>query len=151
MIQLSRVSVPALLIAVALVFMTGCSSDSSRNESRSTVQIPQVTAANETAVIARLISIAKAEALYAATEGNGSYGTLDQLIEQHDLVDPSQGKFGQSYRIEVTLKPVGGFEVTAVPVNYPITGRRSFFVDDSNVVRAADKEGRPATAQDPPI
>jgi hypothetical protein len=110
-----------------------------------------VTAANEMAVIARLVSIAKAEALYAATEGSGSYATLEQLVERHDLVDPSQGKFAQSYRIEVTVKPAGGFEVTAVPVNYPITGRRSFYVDDSNVVRGADREGQLATVHDPPI
>jgi hypothetical protein len=42
------------------------------------------------------------------------------------------------------------FEINARPVPYGRLGLRSFFVDDTGVVRATP-EDRPATAQDPPV
>jgi len=105
-----------------------------------------VTAANETAVMARLRAIANGEAMYMADTG-GDYGTLDQLIQKRYANDPSSGKL-TGYKFDVQVKR-GGFQVTAVPEKYGITGKRSFFVDETNIVRAADKRGAPATAADP--
>jgi hypothetical protein len=105
-----------------------------------------VTAANETAAIARLRAIAAAEARYQVESG-GSYGTLDQLIEKRYVNNPSQGKL-TGYRFEVQVRP-GSFQVTAVPEKFGVTGSRSFYVDEANVLHAADKKGAPATVSDP--
>ncbi len=105
-----------------------------------------VTAANETAAMARLRAIAAAEAQYQV-ESAGEYGTLDQLIQKHYVNDPSSGKL-IGYRFEVQVKR-GGFQATAVPEKAGVTGKRSFYLDETNVLHAADKKGAPATASDP--
>jgi len=105
-----------------------------------------VTAANETAAITRLRAIAAAEARYQVESGGG-YGTLDQLIQKRYVNDPSSGKL-TGYRFDIQVKGET-FQVTAAPEKYGITGKRSFFVDATNVVHAADKKGAPATASDP--
>jgi len=43
------------------------------------------------------------------------------------------------------------YTITAVPVTYGASGVRSFYVDESGVIRCADKSGAPATAADPPL
>jgi hypothetical protein len=115
--------------------------------SKSTVyQAPQVNVANELAALGRLRSLATAEMSYKAQ--NGQYGTLDELISQAFVADPSSGKLsGYNFAIRVTTD---GFQITAVPDRYGVTGLRSFYVDESNVTRAADKKGAPATVFDPP-
>ncbi|MFY9554253.1 MAG: hypothetical protein WAV20_09005 [Blastocatellia bacterium] len=105
-----------------------------------------VTAANETSAMARLRAIAAAEVRYQVESG-GDYGTLDQLIQKRYVNDPSSGKL-TGYRFDVQIRR-GGFQVSAVPERFGFTGKRSFYVDETNVVRAADKKGAPATAADP--
>jgi hypothetical protein len=105
-----------------------------------------VTAANETAAMARLRAIAAAEARYMVESG-GEYGSLDQLIQGQHISDPSRGKL-TGYRFEIHVKP-GGFQLTAVPERFGVTGTRSFYVDETNIIHAADKKGAPATASDP--
>lgn len=105
-----------------------------------------VTAANEMAAMTRLRAIATAEARYQVESG-GEYGTLDQLIQKRFVNDPSSGKL-TGYRFEVQVKR-GGFQATAVPEQTGISGKRSFYVDETNVIHAADKKGAQATASDP--
>jgi hypothetical protein len=130
-----------VLLALIAGTLPGCDSQKQAPE-----QPVMVTAANETAAMVRLRTIAGAEALYQVESG-GEYGTLDQLIQKRYVNDPSSGKL-TGYRFEVHVKP-GGFQVTAVPEKYGITGKRSFYIDETNVVHAADKKGAPATASDP--
>ena len=109
-------------------------------------------AANEGATISALRSIHAAEATYQATVGAGNFGTLEQLAA-HDLLSPqiaSGVKNGYRFRIEVTtgLDNEPGFAVVSVPLSYPNTGRRSFFLDESGVIRAADNKGNEATKED---
>ena len=107
-----------------------------------------VTAANESVAMARLRAIAAAEAQYQVESG-GEYGSLDQLIQKRYVNDPSSGKL-TGYRFEVQVKR-GGFQATAVPEKFGVTGKRSFYVDETNVIHAADKKGAPATAFDPEV
>lgn len=112
-------------------------------------------AANEGATISVLRKIHSAEATYQATVGNGEYGTLEQLAAQH-LIAPevaSGSRYGYQFRVELTpgLDNVAGFQATGVPLSYPNSGRRSFFVSENGVIRAADNQGSPATEADPPI
>jgi hypothetical protein len=44
-----------------------------------------------------------------------------------------------------------GYEVAATPYDYGKTGKRSFFLDSSGVLRGADKQGVVATADDPRV
>ena len=112
-------------------------------------------AANEAATIATLRRIYSAQATYQATVGEGKYGTLEQLAAE-SLIDPrvaSGAHYGYRFNVEVTdgLDYEPGFEATGVPLNYPNSGRRSFFVNENGVIRAADSRGNPATEDDPAL
>lgn len=111
-------------------------------------QLPQVTVADELAAMTRLQAIADAQAYYQIESG-GSYASLEQLVGKGFMLDPSKGKLA-GYRFDVRVK-ANGFEATAVPVKYAVTGRRSFYIDESRVMRGADRGGDPATASDPAI
>lgn len=128
------------LLGLAAAVMAGCSQQHTAEQS------VVVTAANETAAMARLRAIAAAQARYQVESG-GEYGTLDQLIEKRYVNDPASGKL-TGYRFEVQVKR-GGFQVTAIPEKFGITGKRSFYIDETNIPHAADKRGAPATASDP--
>jgi hypothetical protein len=130
-------------LAGCAVFIGG--SDDTKNSRQP--QLPQVTASDEMFARVRLIAIAKAEAQFQF-DADGEYGTLEQLIQKGFIVDPSQGQVAR-YKFEIRLRP-HGFDATAVPEKYGVTGDRSFFIDETNTIRAADKHGEKATAQDPP-
>jgi hypothetical protein len=126
-----RVPKNLLLMAVA-----GMSAESN--------QPPMV--ANERATMGALYFIAHTES--SAHLEKGSYLSLDELISQKkiqkELIE------GHGYRIEVNI--IGdGYEAVAVPIEYGKSGKLSFFVNESGVVRAADHAGAPATLADKPV
>lgn len=133
---------------VCLMFIAGTLTACANQQEQPVQQSVIVTVANETAAMARLRAIASAEANYGVESG-GEYGTLDQLIQRRYINDPSSGKL-TGYRFEIHVRP-GGFQVTAVPEKFGVTGTRSFYVDETNVIRGADKRGAPATAFDPGV
>jgi hypothetical protein len=136
-------------IALTAIPVAGCMTKSGEEQPfLTTRQTSLITAADEVAAMARLHSIAQAEAIYQA-ERDGEYATLEELIENGLVRDPSKGKAAR-YRFEVVVKP-NGFEATAVPEKWGVTGRRSFYVDETLVMRGADKGGEKATASDPEI
>ncbi|HKA18714.1 MAG TPA: hypothetical protein VKN18_10510 [Blastocatellia bacterium] len=145
---MKTLSAKLLLLILAGTAVTACNEQLGSEKSASPQQSVMVTAANETAVMARLRSIGVAEAQYMAESG-GEYGTLDQLIQKRYAGDPSRGKL-TGYKFDVQVK-AGGFQVTAVPEKYGVTGNRSFYLDESNVMHAADKKGAPATQSDPEV
>jgi hypothetical protein len=134
----------SLLLGLIAALFTACAQEPAQQAEQSAL----VTVANETAAMARLRAIAVAEAQYQAESG-GEYGSLDQLIQKRYINDPSRGKL-TGYRFEAQVRP-GGFQVSAVPQKFPITGKRSFYIDETNVIRGADKRGAPATASDPEV
>ncbi len=109
-------------------------------------------AANEGATIAALRKIHSAEATYQATAGAGNFGTLEELAAQNLISDEmaSGVRSGYRFKIELTtgLDNEAGFAAVGVPLSYPNSGRRSFFVDESGVIRAADSQGKEATKYD---
>jgi hypothetical protein len=54
-------------------------------------------------------------------------------------------KYGYNFQLTASRDQ---FEATASPVEYGRTGRRSFFVDQTGVVRGDDHGGGPANAGD---
>jgi hypothetical protein len=104
--------------------------------------------ANEMIAISGLQIIAGSEEIYKTAAGKGTYGTLDKLIEEKLVGRKMFEDYGYEYNVVV----IGdGFEVTAMPREYGTTGKRSFFVDKSGVVRGDDHGGEPATVADKPI
>lgn len=109
---------------------------------------PPTAATNEAMAKGTLRTIVSAEATYQATEGNGSYGTIDQLVAHGMIAKDVLEKNG--YRIEVTVSGER-FEARAMPLEYGKSGKLSFFVDESGVLRGGDKGGGPATVADNPM
>lgn len=132
--SLHEVRVPRSIVSLAVAGLA-----SSEN--------PPETARNERAAMAVLWQIAYAERQYKEKTGTG-YGSIEQLIASQVLNKENIETAG--YKIDVRL--VGeGFEITAVPAEYGKTGKLSFFLDQSGVVRGADHGGAAATASDQPI
>jgi hypothetical protein len=93
-------------------------------------------------------SVAYAEATFKSTEGNDGYGSSDQLVSAGLLSKEMLEKYG--YRIEVNAS-ADKFEVTAVPIEYGKTGKLSYFIDQSQILRAGDHGGGAATLSDQPM
>jgi len=113
-------------------------------------------AANEGAAIRSLRIIHGAEQTYQATTGRGRYGNLSDL--QRDALissDLASGtKSGYRFKLEVIPNGVNApseFEVVAVPTDYGSTGRRSFFIDSTGVIRGEDSHGLDASSSTPPL
>jgi len=103
---------------------------------------------NEQVAMSMLRTIHSAEATYQATEGDGSYGSLDQLAKTSMISKDMLEKYG--YRFEVNASGTQ-FEATATPVEYGKTGRRSFYIDQTGVLRGDDHAGGPANIADKPV
>ena len=94
-----------------------------------------------------------AEATYYSSTSN--YGTLTQLIKE-SLINPSLANgdnCGYLYRVSVTPRKgnvPAQYQVRATPQQYGVSGVRSFYIDETGVVRGADKGGAEANADDPP-
>jgi hypothetical protein len=101
---------------------------------------------NERATIGALYTIAAAESIIRAE--TGSFVTLDDLIAQQkvsrDLLE------GQGYKVYLTISGTH-FEAVAVPIEYGKSGKMSYFVNETGVIRAGDHGGAPATVADKPI
>lgn len=113
-------------------------------------------AADEASAISSLRTLNSAEATYQATTGDGNYGTMEDLF-RNGLIDAQLArKLKNGYIFEVTATPHSSFEpakfeVVATPLTYGTTGTRSFFIDETGVIRGADKHGAEATASDAPL
>jgi hypothetical protein len=101
---------------------------------------------NEAIAISALRILANAEASYRTTEG--AYGSIEMLTEKKLLQKDVFDKYG--YRFEVVAFG-NGFEARATPAEYGKTGKRSFFVDQSGIVRGGDHGGGPASVADNPV
>lgn len=102
----------------------------------------------ERMTISAMYMIASAEERYKQGTGGGSYGTLEQLMAENLVPKDTVEKSG--YRFEVTVSG-DKFEVSAAPVEYGKTGKMSYFIDNTYVIRGADRSGASATSSDPPI
>jgi len=108
---------------------------------------------NEAGAIMTLRTLLSAEATYQATTGNGDYGTIEQLGKEKlvDFVLAEGHRFGYLFRVrreKSSSESPASFEIMAVPRNYGRTGRRSFYMDETGVLRFADKHGAEANLND---
>ena len=103
---------------------------------------------NEAVMRSTMRTLFSAEQAYQATEGAGRYGTLDDLLKAQLISKDLTRDFG--YKVEITASETK-FEVSAVPIEYGKTGMFSFFIDESGVLRGADRGGGPASVADRPV
>jgi Protein of unknown function (DUF3352) len=103
---------------------------------------------NERMTLGGLGMIAAAEREFRSGKGAGSFGTIEQLIDEQ-LISRDQTE-NSGYKIEIIA---GGtrFEASAVPIEYGKTGKISYFVDETGVVRGGDHAGGMATVADRPV
>jgi hypothetical protein len=100
----------------------------------------------ETSASYALQRIFDAQLSYKSEKKKERFGTLEELIAEELL----EKEFLEHMEYRVELKVTSDkFEATATPKSYGKTGRRSFFIDETGVLRAADHKGQAATAADP--
>jgi hypothetical protein len=103
---------------------------------------------NESMATYAMMRVASAEEAYKTGKGRNRYGSLEELYAEKVL----EKEYTLPEEYEFKLEVVGDkFTLSATPKNYGKTGRRSFFVDETGTVRAADHKGEAATADDPPL
>ncbi len=79
------------------------------------------------------------------------YTALDELLKLGGVSPQLANAAVNGYRFAVIPSQDGqSFVVTAVPITYGRTGRLSFYADQTNLIRAADRNGQPASASAAP-
>ena len=112
-------------------------------------------AANETSAIASLRVIAKGMEIYHVKGMGGAnsypadYRALGTMLPPElDTILTTGQKSGYAFEGGGSA---GNFAITACPVQYGTSGRRSFFVDATGVIRFSENNGAAATATGSPI
>ena len=93
-------------------------------------------AANESSAITTVRGVLNAETLYVTTTGGGRYGTMATLVSGMlvDTVVGSSTKDG--YTFSISLGPAStSFAIDARPTGYLTSGIRSFYADETAVIR----------------
>jgi hypothetical protein len=119
--------------------------------------------ANEYSAIGSLRTINTSQVTYASAYGNGFATELRHLsgppnenesnAEQAMLLDSTFYDYPlvkSGYRFEYVQLSINEYQVVARPVEYGKTGKRSFFTDESGVIRYTLPD-RPPTAADPAL
>ncbi|HEX5735750.1 MAG TPA: hypothetical protein VF131_23185 [Blastocatellia bacterium] len=101
---------------------------------------------NEHAAMFVLENIKEAQSIYRNEKGR--YATLEELMETGVMEKDGLDGFGYKFEIRVAG---GRYEALATPTEYGKTGLRSFYMDESGVLKAGDHGGRPATSADKPL
>ncbi|PYS72405.1 MAG: hypothetical protein DMF69_07705 [Acidobacteria bacterium] len=109
---------------------------------------PSPLVSNERAAMGTLYQIAGAQNQFKAGKGAGGFGSVEDLVTEGFL--EKEMVEGHGYKIEVTAIN-NKFTVTATPLEYGKTGRTSYFMDESMVLRGGDHGGSTASVSDRPI
>lgn len=112
--------------------------------------------ANEAAAIDALKAIQSAEATFQSTAGKGSFGSWDELVRR-ELLNKNLVRQNQSgYQFRLQLQPssdqvVYSFRIMATPTTYNVTGRRTFSLDETGVIRFSLQKDAAAASLEPLI
>jgi hypothetical protein len=153
-------------LTIASVLLVSCSYDMAgqrtrplltrRVQTESSKKVKRLVTHNESGAVSVLRTIFSAEATYQSTSGNGNYGTLEQLNDQGliDYILAKGHRYGYTFKLRVerySSESAASLEAVAVPRRYGRTGLRSFYIDETGVLRGADKRGAAATINDDPL
>ena len=93
------------------------------------------TVASEGTALSAVRSVVTAQITYSAKAGSGSFAADLTELESAGLVDSVLGSGTlEAYSLSLSGNS-SGFEVNARPLNYGNTGTRSFYSDESAVIR----------------
>jgi prepilin-type N-terminal cleavage/methylation domain-containing protein len=108
-------------------------------------------AANEASAITTVRSVLNAETLYVTTLGSGKYATMGALVSGMlvDTVVGSSTKDGYIFAISLGAADAS-FVVDARPKGFNATGIRSFYTDETAVIRYTTADSA-ATASSTPL
>lgn len=118
--------------------------------------VPAIIGQNEARVIQAIRAYHSAQMTFQSTVGAGTFGTLSQLF-QAGLISPelAAGHYSGYVFLTAVIAPTSTtpalFWLRAIPSSYGETGIRSFYIDQTGVLRGADKNGGAADPDDPPI
>jgi hypothetical protein len=101
---------------------------------------------NEAMAMGFMMMIPHAEESYKKT--SGSYGTLEQLIAAKVISKEMIESAGYRFEIFVTGDK---FEAFGAPIEYGKNGKTSYFIDQTRVLRGADRNGASANSSDPVV
>lgn len=112
---------------------------------------------NERCTIFDMRALHSAQATYHSTVGYGNYGMLQQLYLAGLIRTGLQSGASRGYYYAVQVidfvpnTQQASFKIWATPQSYPTSSVRSFFIDQTGVLRGADRNGGSADQNDPPI
>ena len=108
-------------------------------------------AANEASAITTVRSVLNAETLYVTTVGSGKYATMGGLVSGMlvDTVVGSSTKDGYVFAISLGAADAS-FTVDARPTGFNASGIRSFYADETAVIRYTTADSA-ATASSSPL
>lgn len=117
------------------------------------VAIPNLVAAarsaNEASAVNSVREILLAEYQYSQTDGDGAYGTWQELVGAGLIKGPLAAGAMNGYEFELTVNEETCV-VRATPLSYGRSGARSFYAECGDTeVHYADRRGGDATASDP--
>lgn len=136
--------------------VTGFAKENSNTRSLSAFPAGYPIVRREILVIQDMRTIFGAQATYQSSAGNGQYGTFYDLYFLGVINQSLSSGSYQGYYFTMVTTPSNStqparFYVQAVPQNFLRSGRRSFYIDETGVLRGAIYSGQPATANDPLI
>jgi hypothetical protein len=116
----------------------------------------EVIAPNEALAVESCIRIMEAEREYYSGSGAGNFNTFPWLMNAGLIEFPLAGGISNGYNLTLfayyaTPTQPSYFYVQATPRIFKVTGIRSFYCDQTGVIRGANKRGGLATSNDPPI
>ncbi|MCH8015934.1 MAG: prepilin-type N-terminal cleavage/methylation domain-containing protein [Acidobacteria bacterium] len=107
-------------------------------------------AANEASAITTVRSVLNAETLYVTTVGSGKYATMGSLVSGMlvDTVVGSSTKDGYVFAISLGAADTS-FVIDARPTGYLNSGIRSFFSDETAVIRYTTADSAATSSSSP--
>lgn len=103
---------------------------------------------NEISVSWKIRDIASGQINYFYDHNEKRYGSFEEPVAKGWI--KAKDKEYSGYKVTMTLSEgKRHYKVEAVPIKYGVTGIYSFYDDDEGTLRAADKQGGLATADDP--
>ncbi len=106
-------------------------------------------AANEASAISAVRNIVTSHITYSATVGSGKYAASLAVLEGAKLIDSVLGSGTKDGFSFASVGTTNTFTITADPVTRGTTGTRSFFSDESGVIRY--NTAQTATTADNPL
>ncbi|HEY0427736.1 MAG TPA: hypothetical protein VGC76_08125 [Pyrinomonadaceae bacterium] len=112
---------------------------------------------NERLAVQSVRNIHAAQVTYQASYGAGNFGTMSQLFQTNLATTGFALTYryrGYSSAMTVTSwtpNSPSRFNIQIIPELYGRTGIKSYYIDETGVLRGADKHGLAADANDPPV